>query len=92
MCRDPRDTTTKVSSCVEPSKCFKNIDFDATDNFPLALQFKMSYTRKSASFVVIMLLHKRSTHVHSQKKLKLHFGESFTLNLQILSHLLFFSL
>ena len=34
---------------------------------------------KSASFVIIMLLHKDLTHVHSLKKPRLHFGESFTL-------------
>ena len=31
------------------------------------------------SFVVTMLLHKGLTHIHSQKKPRLHFGESFTL-------------
>ena len=36
---------------------------------------------KSASFVVIMLLRKGLTRVHSQKKPRLHFGESFTLTL-----------
>ena len=35
---------------------------------------------KSASFVIIMLLHKGLTLIHSQKKkLRLHCGESFTL-------------
>ena len=34
---------------------------------------------KSASFVVIMLEYEGLTHVHSQKKPRLHFGESFTL-------------
>ena len=29
MCRDPGDTTSKVSCRVEPSYCFKNNDFDA---------------------------------------------------------------
>ena len=39
---------------------------------------------KSASFIVIILLHEGLTRGHSQKKKKkqprLHFGESFTLN------------
>ena len=43
--------------------------------------FKNSNFLKSASFVVIMLLHKDLTHIHSQKKPRFHFGESFTLNL-----------
>ena len=34
---------------------------------------------KSASFDVIMLLHVSLTHIQSQKKPRLHFGESFTL-------------
>ena len=34
---------------------------------------------KSASFVVIMLLHEGLTHLRSQKKPWLHFGKSFTL-------------
>ena len=36
---------------------------------------------KSASFVTIMLLHKGLTHIHSQKKPRFQFGESFTLML-----------
>ena len=51
-----------------------------------ALPLKMNLSQKqntvnleSASFVVIMLLHKGLTHIHSQKKPRLHFGESFTL-------------
>ena len=35
---------------------------------------------KSASLAVIMLLHKGLTHIHSQKKPRLHFSESFTLS------------
>ena len=35
MCRDPGDTTSKVSCCVEPSYCFKNSDFDASVRVPL---------------------------------------------------------
>ena len=35
MCRDPGDTTSKVSCCVEPSLCFKNSDFDASVKVPL---------------------------------------------------------
>ena len=40
---------------------------------------------KSASFIVIMLSHKGLTHKHSQKKkkLRLHFGKSFTLSLPV---------
>ena len=34
---------------------------------------------KNASFVVIMLLPEGLTHIHSQTKPRLHFGESFTL-------------
>ena len=34
----------------------------------------------SASFAVIMLLHKGLTHIHSQKKPRLHFGMSFNLS------------
>ena len=41
---------------------------------------------KSASFVVIMLLHKGFTHIHSQKKPKLHFGESFALRGKVFFH------
>ena len=44
MCRDPSDTTSKVSCGVEPSLCFKN--FDAITNLPLVLPFKMSLTQK----------------------------------------------
>ena len=36
---------------------------------------------KSASFVIIMLLYEGLTQVHSQKKPRLHFGESFTLSI-----------
>ena len=38
---------------------------------------------KSAYFIVIMLLHNGLTHIHSQKKPRLHFGESFALTLNI---------
>ena len=34
---------------------------------------------KSASFIVNILLHEGLTHIHSQKKPRVHFGESFTL-------------
>ena len=64
MCRDPGDTTSKVSCCVESSYCFKNSDFDAIANLPLALSLKMSLTQnentvnlKSDSFFVIIVLH-----------------------------------
>ena len=53
---------------------------------PLALPLKMSLTQnenrvnlKSGTFVVIMLLNKHLTRVHSQKDPRLHFGESFSL-------------
>ena len=53
---------------------------------PLALPFKMNMPKtettvnlKSASFVVIMLLHKGLTHIQSQIKPWLLIGESFTL-------------
>ena len=49
-------------------------------NLLLALSFKNTVNLKSASFVVIMFLHKGLTHIHSQKKPKLQFGESFTIN------------
>ena len=60
MCRDPGDTTSKVSCCVAPSLCFTNSDFDASVKVPHALPFKMSQKRKysqsyHASLVVIML-------------------------------------
>ena len=55
---------------------------------PLALPFKINVPKtettvnlKSASFVVIMLLHKGLTHIQSQIKPRLLFGESFTLKL-----------
>ena len=32
-----------------------------------------------------MLLHEGLTHIHSQKKARLHFGESFTLNEYVLA-------
>ena len=35
MCRDPGDTTSKVSCCVEPSQCFEDSDFDASVRMPL---------------------------------------------------------
>uniref|UniRef100_A0A671X6C2 Serine/threonine-protein kinase haspin n=1 Tax=Sparus aurata TaxID=8175 RepID=A0A671X6C2_SPAAU len=34
MCRDPGDSTSKVSCCVEPSYCFKNSNFDASLRVP----------------------------------------------------------
>ena len=41
-CRDPGDTTSKVSSCVEPSQCFKNSHFDA--------QTKVDFTQRFDSY------------------------------------------
>ena len=53
---------------------------------PLALPFKINVPKtettvnlKSASFVVIMLLHEGLTHIQSQIKPRLLFGESFAL-------------
>ena len=46
MCRDPGDTTRKVSCCIEPSRCFKNSGFDAIVKLPLALPLKIILTRK----------------------------------------------
>ena len=55
---------------------------------PLALTFKINVPKtetminlKSASFVVIMLLHEGLTHIQSQIKPRLLFGESFALML-----------
>ena len=42
MCRDPADTMSKVSYCVESSYCFKNGDFDASVKVPVALPLKMN--------------------------------------------------
>ena len=63
MCRDPGDTASKVSCCVEHT-------VTAHEN---------TVNLKSAFSVIIMLLHKGLTHNHSQIKPRLHFGESFTL-------------
>ena len=53
---------------------------------PLALPFEINVPKteitvnlKSASFVLIMLLHEGLTHIQSQIKLRLLFGESFAL-------------
>ena len=46
MCRDPGDTTSKVSCCVQISYCFKNRDFDAIIKVPHALPLKLSLTQK----------------------------------------------
>ena len=40
---------------------------------------------ESASFVVIMLLHEGLTHIHSQKKPRLHSGDSFSLGVERLN-------
>ena len=64
----------------------QNIDFDDNVIVPLELPLKMSLSEnenkvnlKSASFIVIMLLYESLTHIHSQKKPRLHFCQSFTL-------------
>ena len=83
MCRDPGDTTSKVSCCVQTFLCFKNWDFDASFKVPVALPIKISLPEKwsnGKSFDVIMLLHKGFTHIQSQVKPRLLFGESFTLS------------
>ena len=85
MCRDPGDATSKVSCCVEPSYGFKNRDFDALTENELDPKIKNTVNLKSASFIVIMLLHEGLTQVHSQKKPRLQFGESFTLSTNTLS-------
>ena len=41
---------------------------------------KNTVNLKSASFLVIMLLHEGLTHIHLQKKPKLHFGCEFHFN------------
>ena len=69
MCRDPGDATSKVSCCVE-IYCFKNRDFDAIAKVPVALPLKISLLEneimvnlKSASFILIMLLHITLMHI-----------------------------
>ena len=47
MCRDPGDTTSKVSCCVEPSQCFKNSDFDAIAN---TVNLKSPFFRRNYAF------------------------------------------
>ena len=44
---------------------------------------KINVNLKSASFAIIRLLHEGLTHIHSQKKPRLHFGESFTLKVSL---------
>ena len=91
MCGDPGDTASKVSCCVEPSKCFK-MKFEIFEILMLSLicpkhshlkriwpEIENIANLKSAFFIIIMLLHKDLTHIHSQKKPMLHFCESFTL-------------
>ena len=46
MCRDPGDSTSEVSCCVEPSYDFKNRDVDAIVKVPASLPLKMSFSRK----------------------------------------------
>ena len=49
------------------------------------LENEKTVNLKRASFVVIMLLNEGLTHLHSQKKPRLHFGKSFTLSSHWLS-------
>ena len=89
MCRDPGDTTSKVPRCVQPSYCFRNSDFDASVRVPLKISLPENKTKvnlKNASFVIITLLHEGLTHIHSQIKPGLLFGESFTLNQSTLNN------
>ena len=88
MCKDPGETTSKVSCCVQTSYCFKYRDFCAIVKVPVALPLKMSLPEnettinlKGASFVVI--LHEGLTHNQSQIKPRLLSGESFTLKNRI---------
>ena len=64
----------------------KNSNFDAVVKVPVALPPKISLPKndttvnlKSASFVVIMISYKGLTHIQSQIKPRLLFGESLTL-------------
>ena len=87
MSRESGDATSKVSCCVQTSYCFKTSNFDAIVSLPPpALLFIMNVSEntntvnlKSASFVVITLLHEGLTHIQSQIKPRLLFGERFTL-------------
>ena len=84
MCRDPGDTTSKVSCCVESSQCFKN----SKKKCPYLSHWKWIWAEnentvdlKSGVFIVIMLINKHLTWVHSQKDPRLHSGERFTLSI-----------
>ena len=68
MSRDLGDDASKVSCCVNSSKRSKSSE--------------TTVIIKSASFVIIMLLHKGLTHIQSQLKPWLLFGESFALSQQ----------
>ena len=46
VCRDPGDTMSKVSCCVEPSWCFKNSNFDAITNLPQQTQIEFDLKTK----------------------------------------------
>ena len=90
MCRDPGDATSKVSCCVQTSYCFKNRDFDASVKVPVALPLKMSLTQKentanlkSASFIVIMLLHKGLTSYSITNKALAAFWREFRFNTRV---------
>ena len=76
MCRDPSDTTSKVSSCVEALSVSKiailylMLAYECPRT-PLKISLhenKTTVKLKSASFIVIMLLHKGLTHIQSQIK------------------------
>ena len=68
MCRDPGDTTSKVSCCVESYYWFKNRHIDVIANLCL-FRHNYAFTWRFDSYI-----HK--------KKPRLHFGESFTLILK----------
>ena len=58
MCRDPGDTTSKVSCCVETSYCFKDKDVDATIIFapgtPIENEFDLKKKIRSISKVPLL--------------------------------------
>ena len=86
LCRDPGDTTSKVSCCVEPSWCYKNSNFDASIKVPYALRLKISLSRKQKYGIYWKCLFHRNyaftwrfDSYTFKKKPRLHFGQSFIL-------------
>ena len=76
MCRDPGDATSKVSCCVEPSYGFKNRDFDASTKVPVALPLKISLSKNKTTVNLSSLSYFYTTHIQSQIKPRLLFGNS----------------